>query len=60
MEDCSRGITEESIKEVLDKIRKDNGVVINSPEVKAMVQGRDRKPDLGYFLAMSAKNKINA
>jgi len=59
MEDCSRGITEEGIKEVPDKIRKDNGVVLDSPEVKAMVQGRDRRPDLGYFLAMN-KNKINA
>jgi len=58
LENCSRGIKAEDIKKTLDRVRNENGVVINSSEAKAMVQGRDRRVELGYALAVECRKKI--
>ena len=39
----SRGIEAEAINRTRESIREGKGVVVDSPEVKAMVQGRDRR-----------------
>ena len=38
VDDCSRGIDETDIKNSFDKIRSQNGLVVQSHEVRAMVQ----------------------
>ena len=74
MEDASRGINDDSIEDTFNRIREENGCVINSKEVfifedldffylwlqvKAMVQGKDRRPELGWKLAVECRKKIN-
>ena len=74
MEDASRGINDESIGDTFNRILEENGCVINSKEVfifgdldfldflfkvKAMVQGKDRRPELGWKLAMECRKKVN-
>lgn len=58
IDDCSRGIRPETIQETFERVRADYGCVVNSSEVKAMVQGRDRRPELGYKLAMECRTNI--
>jgi len=58
LDDCSRGIQHEGIKATIEKVKASHGVVISSEEVKAMVQGRDRRVELGYQLALNCRKKI--
>ena len=74
IEDCSRGIRDESINSTFEKVKASHGCVVHSSEVregggsvvirpltealwqvKAMVQGRDRRPELGYKLALEVQ-----
>jgi len=57
IDDCSRGITNENINNTFDKIKSQYGCVVQSSEVKAMVQGHDRRPALGMFLARKCQNE---
>ena len=54
IDDCSRGIDECDIKAAFDRIREQNGIVCQSSEVRAMVQGRDRRVELGYQWAIGS------
>ena len=73
IDDCSRGISDDNIKDTFDKVRSSHGCVVDSSEVtskkvikkielliqvKAMVQGRDRRPELGYKLALECRKNI--
>jgi len=58
VDDCSRGIDETDIKNSFDKIRSQNGLVVQSHEVRAMVQGRDRRVELGYQWAVELRKNI--
>jgi len=58
VEDASRGIKEPDIEAAFGKIREEHGCVVKSNEVKAMVQGRDRRPELAYKLALECRNQI--
>lgn len=59
VEDCSRGIRDDNIKTTFERVRSEYGCVVKSNEVKAMVQGRDRRPELGYKLALECRRNIN-
>lgn len=58
VEDASRGIKEPDIQAAFTKLREAHGCVVQSKEVKAMVQGRDRRPELVYKLAVECRNTI--
>lgn len=58
LENCSRGIEAEAIKKTHERVRNEHGVVIHSSEAKPMVQGRDRRVELGYSLALECRKKI--
>jgi len=58
VEDASRGIKNDNINAAFKRIREEYGCVVNSTEVKAMVQGRDRRPELGYKLALECRKNI--
>ena len=86
IEDCSRGIRDESINSTFEKVKASHGCVVHSSEVrdrdrdrergegkvsfigdltdglwlqvKAMVQGRDRRPELGYKLALEVESRV--
>ena len=58
IEDCSRGIDKKNIAETFEKIEAWHGLVVQSGEVKNMVLGRDRRPELGYKLALEFRNKF--
>ena len=55
---CFRGIEAGAIKNTMESIREGKGVVVNSSEVKAMVQGRDRRVELGHYLALMCRKSI--
>jgi len=46
-------------KTTFERVRSEFGCVVKSNEVKAMVQGRDRRPELGYKLALECRRNIN-
>lgn len=52
IDDCSRGVDLKDIEHTKQTIISNNGIVVHSKEVKAMVEGRDRRPELGYKLAI--------
>ena len=56
IDDCSRGIDEKNIEAAYEKIQSWHGLVVQSSEVKNMVLGRDRRPELGYKLALEFRN----
>ena len=53
-----RGIEAEAIKRTRESIKEGKGVVVDSSEVKAMVQGRDRRVELGHYLAHMCRKSI--
>ena len=73
VEDASRGIDKENISQTFDRIVEESGCVVNSKaviipallvilpflKVKAMVQGKDRRPELGWKLAVECRKKIS-
>merc|ERR1719219_1110018 len=58
IDDCSRGIDGADIDRTFEKIREQNGLVVQSSEVRAMVQGRDRRVELGYQWAIELRKNI--
>ncbi|XP_063707698.1 nicotinamidase isoform X1 [Culicoides brevitarsis] len=55
IEDACRGVDLVDIDKTRQAIIDDHGVIIDSSEVKAMVEGRDRRPELGFKLALELK-----
>ena len=58
IDDCSRGINFDGINGTKQKIKLNHGCVVDSTQVKAMVQGRDRRVELGYQLALNCRTQI--
>ncbi|KAF3430782.1 hypothetical protein E2986_00348 [Frieseomelitta varia] len=59
IDDCSRGVDLVDIEKTKTTVIANNGVIVNSSQVKAMVEGKDRRPELGYKLAIEIKRKLN-
>lgn len=55
LDDCSRGVDLSDIEKTKNTVITNSGVIVGSSQVKAMVEGRDRRPELGYKLAMELK-----
>ncbi|XP_015596771.1 uncharacterized protein LOC107268477 [Cephus cinctus] len=60
IDDCSRGVDLVDIEKTKATVIANNGVIVNSSQVKAMVEGRDRRPELGYKLALEIKQKLSS
>ncbi|XP_067626174.1 nicotinamidase [Eurosta solidaginis] len=60
IDDCCRGTDFHDIEHTKEKVISNHGVIVNSNEVRGMVEGRDRRPELGYKLAMELKNPDSA
>ncbi|KAJ2954954.1 hypothetical protein O0L34_g3285 [Tuta absoluta] len=58
IDDASRGVDLADIESTKATIVNNNGVIVTSDEVLAMVEGRDRRPELGYKLAMELKTAM--
>merc|ERR1712227_492577 len=58
IDDCSRGINDDNIAASYDKLKTEWACVVQSSEVKAMVQGKDRRPQLGIKLALECRRNI--
>ena len=73
IEDCSRGIDKNNIAQTFEKVESWHGLVVQSSEVrqghtdhsalrdiqvKNLVLGRDRRPELGYKLALEFRNNF--
>lgn len=56
IDDCCRGTNFQDIEQTKNSVINNHGVVVNSNEVKAMAEGRDRRPEMGYKLALELKN----
>lgn len=59
IDDCSRGVDLVDIEKTKSTVIASNGVIVNSSQVKAMVEGRDRRPELGYKLALEIKRSLD-
>ncbi|GBP80129.1 Nicotinamidase [Eumeta japonica] len=59
VDDASRGVDLADIEKTKANVVNNNGVIVNSHEVLAMVEGRDRRPELGYKLAMELKTALH-
>ncbi|XP_031844342.1 nicotinamide amidase [Nomia melanderi] len=59
IDDCSRGVDLVDIEKTKSNVIANNGVIVNSNQVKAMVEGKDRRPELGYKLALEIKEKLD-
>lgn len=55
VEDCCRGVDLLDIEKTKNTICSNHGLVAYSRDVKAMVEGNDRRPELGYKLALELK-----
>ncbi|XP_059489336.1 nicotinamidase [Neocloeon triangulifer] len=53
--DCARGVNFDDIESTKKKFKDTHGIIVESSQVKAMVEGRDRRPELGYKLAVELK-----
>ncbi|XP_065348796.1 nicotinamidase [Cloeon dipterum] len=53
--DCARGVNFDDIESTKKRFIELNGIIVESNQVKAMVEGRDRRPELGYKLALELK-----
>jgi len=58
VDDACRGVSAEDIDTLKENIIKTSGVIVNASQVKSMVQGRDRRPELGYKLAMTLRDGL--
>lgn len=56
IEDGARGVDLIDIEKTREQIISSHGVIVDSSEVKAMVEGRDRRPELGFKLALELQN----
>lgn len=56
IDDCCRGVDLKDIEQTKNTVVSNNGIIVHSKDVKAMVEGRDRRPELGYKLAMELRN----
>lgn len=52
IDDCSRGVDLKDIENTKKTIESAHGVIIESKQIRPMVEGRDRRPELGYKLAI--------
>ncbi|XP_023021860.1 nicotinamidase [Leptinotarsa decemlineata] len=57
LDDCCRGVDLLDIEKTKNTVIKNHGVVVNSNRVKNMVEGNDRRPELGYKLALNLKEQ---
>ncbi|VVD00286.1 unnamed protein product [Leptidea sinapis] len=58
VEDASRGVDVTDMERTKSTILNNHGLIVNSDNVLAMVEGRDRRPELGYKLAMELKSAM--
>ena len=58
IDNCSRGINDQNIQATFERLRAEWACVVQSGEVKAMVQGKDRRPQLGIKLALECRKNI--
>eukprot|EP00090_Calanus_glacialis_P025861 TRINITY_DN40595_c0_g1_i2.p1 TRINITY_DN40595_c0_g1~~TRINITY_DN40595_c0_g1_i2.p1 ORF type:complete len:145 (+),score=20.06 TRINITY_DN40595_c0_g1_i2:1-435(+) len=58
IEDACRGISPQGVVDTFNKITESNGLVVKSGEVKAMARGKDRRPELGYKLAVEYRKTV--
>ncbi|XP_037070768.1 nicotinamidase-like [Pollicipes pollicipes] len=56
MDDACRGVSAEDIETLKQDIMRNSGVIVATSQVKSMVQGRDRRPELGYKLALMLRD----
>ncbi|KAJ3653220.1 hypothetical protein Zmor_012483 [Zophobas morio] len=56
LEDCCRGVDLLDIEKIKNYVKENHGVVVHSSQVKDMIDGNDRKPELGYKLALELKH----
>ena len=58
IDNCSRGINHQNIQDTFERLKAEWACVVQSSEVKAMVQGKDRRPQLGIKLALECRKNI--
>lgn len=57
LDDCCRGVDLQDIEKTKNHVIKNHGIVVDSDRVRNMVEGNDRRPELGYKLALNLKDK---
>ncbi|XP_028129167.2 nicotinamidase [Diabrotica virgifera virgifera] len=57
LDDCCRGVDLLDIEKTKNTMMKNHGVVVSSDRVRNMVEGNDRRPELGYKLALNLREQ---
>ncbi|XP_967306.3 nicotinamidase isoform X1 [Tribolium castaneum] len=57
LDDCCRGVDLLDIEKTKNFIQENHGLVVDSSQVKEMVEGNDRRPELGLKLALELQQK---
>ncbi|KAJ8935980.1 hypothetical protein NQ318_000850 [Aromia moschata] len=57
LDDCCRGVDLHDIEQTKSAVIKNHGVVMDSSRVRNMVEGNDRRPELGYKLALNLRER---
>lgn len=60
LDDCCRGVDLVDIEKTKSTVIGDNGVIVTSSQVLSMVEGKDRRPELGLKLALEIKKSIKS
>ncbi|XP_060518213.1 nicotinamidase-like [Cylas formicarius] len=55
IDDCCRGVDLLDIEKTKRNLTKNHGIIVSSNQVDALVKGNDRRPELGYKLALNLK-----
>lgn len=58
IDDCTMGIESKTAAMKCEEIKKDNGVIVKTEEVKALIEAKDRRFEMGYQLALNLKKKF--
>ncbi|KAL1514174.1 hypothetical protein ABEB36_003473 [Hypothenemus hampei] len=58
LDDCCRGVDLLDIEKTKDNIIKNHGIIANSSDVPDLVKGHDRRPELGYKLALNLCKRL--
>lgn len=57
LDDCCRGVDLLDIEKTKENITRNHGIIATSEDVPDLVKGNDRRPELGYKLALNLSKR---
>lgn len=57
LDDCCRGVDLLDIEKTKENLTRNHGIIATSEDVPDLVKGNDRRPELGYKLALNLSKR---